>query len=100
MLRAAGLSERFDVVVDGAVAAAQHLPGKPRPDTYLHAAARLEVAAADCVVVEDAAVRGRRRSRRVTSGSCSASTVGQARRACWRIGADAVVSDLAELAGA
>ena len=41
VLRAAGLRDRFAVVVDGAVAAAAGLPGKPAPDTYLHAAGLL-----------------------------------------------------------
>ena len=41
VLAAAGLSDRFGSVVDGVRAAAEHLPGKPRPDTYLQAAADL-----------------------------------------------------------
>jgi beta-phosphoglucomutase-like phosphatase (HAD superfamily) len=40
--------------VDGAVAAAAGLPGKPAPDTYLHAAALLGLDAPACAVVEDA----------------------------------------------
>ncbi len=34
VLEAAGLADRFDVVVSGAVAAAESLPGKPAPDTF------------------------------------------------------------------
>src|SRR5680860_750786 len=34
VLKVAGLAHRFDVVVDGKVAAAEGLPGKPAPDTY------------------------------------------------------------------
>ena len=40
VLDAAGLAERFAVVVDGNVAAARNLPGKPAPDTFLDAAGR------------------------------------------------------------
>ena len=38
VLAAAGLADRFVTVVDGRVAAALGLPGKPAPDTFLHAA--------------------------------------------------------------
>jgi beta-phosphoglucomutase family hydrolase len=54
VLGAAGLGERFDVVIDGIVAVEERLPGKPAPDTFLYAAGRLGAAAADSVVVEDA----------------------------------------------
>ena len=46
VLEAAGLGDRFEVVVDGNVAAARDLPGKPAPDTFLVAAEQLGVAAA------------------------------------------------------
>lgn len=54
VLAAAGLTPRFDVVVDGVVAAAEHLAGKPAPDGYLLGARRLGVDPARTVVVEDA----------------------------------------------
>lgn len=54
VLHAAGLADGFEVVVDGIVAAAEHLAGKPAPDMFLHAAALLGVAPARAVVVEDA----------------------------------------------
>ncbi len=54
MLRAAGIADRFGTVVDGVVARELGLEGKPRPDPFLEAARRLEVAAARAVVVEDA----------------------------------------------
>ncbi len=38
VLEAAGLSDRFEVVVDGLVAVEQGLPGKPAPDTFWFAA--------------------------------------------------------------
>ena len=54
VLEAAGLAGRFTVVVDGVVAAAEGLAGKPAPDTYLRAATLLGLTAAECVVIEDA----------------------------------------------
>jgi beta-phosphoglucomutase family hydrolase len=54
VLAAAGLSARFDVVVDGIVAAAEGLAGKPAPDGYLLAAERLGVDPARTAVIEDA----------------------------------------------
>ena len=43
VLAAAGIADRFEVVVDGAVAERDGLPGKPAPDTYLRAAELLGV---------------------------------------------------------
>lgn len=54
VLRAASIADEFDVRVDGEVAARLRLPGKPAPDTFLHAAAELGASPARCVVVEDA----------------------------------------------
>jgi beta-phosphoglucomutase family hydrolase len=54
VLNAAGLGARFDVVVDGTVAAEQHIAGKPAPDMFTHAARQLGVAPDRAVVVEDA----------------------------------------------
>jgi HAD superfamily hydrolase (TIGR01509 family) len=54
VLDAAGLGERFEVVIDGSVAAVEHIAGKPAPDMYLVAARRLGVAPDRAVVVEDA----------------------------------------------
>jgi beta-phosphoglucomutase family hydrolase len=54
VLRAAGLRDRFGVLVDGQRAATELLPGKPAPDTYLRAAVLLDVPAAAAVVFEDA----------------------------------------------
>jgi beta-phosphoglucomutase family hydrolase len=54
VLEAAGLSDRFDVVIDGIVATDQGLAGKPAPDSYLLGAERLGVDPARTVVVEDA----------------------------------------------
>src|ERR1700757_5213875 len=54
VLRAARLDHFFDVQVDGNVIHAQHLAGKPAPDTYLMAAKLLGVEPARAVVIEDA----------------------------------------------
>ena len=96
VLRAAGLLERFETVVDGAVATEQGLPGKPRPDTYEYAAEVLGVPHERAVVVEDA-LSG------VQAGAAGsfAAVVGVDRGAgadaLLGHGADVVVEDLAEL---
>ena len=96
VLEAAGLSDRFSTVVDGRVAAAKGLPGKPAPDTFQHAADTLGVPREAAVVVEDA-VSG------VRAGAAGgfALVVGVDRGAGHDVlagaGADVVVSDLLEL---
>ncbi|HJR91764.1 MAG TPA: beta-phosphoglucomutase family hydrolase [Acidimicrobiia bacterium] len=54
VLAAAGIGDRFEVLVDGRVAAELGLAGKPQPDPFLEAARRLGVQPARAVVVEDA----------------------------------------------
>ena len=54
VLHVCGIEELFDLVVDGHVAAAENLRGKPEPDTFLAAAAKLGAAPADAAVFEDA----------------------------------------------
>ncbi|GAA3609834.1 HAD family hydrolase [Microlunatus ginsengisoli] len=54
VLAASGLADRFTVVVDGTVAAAHRLPGKPAPDTFVYAARQLGASIERSVVVEDA----------------------------------------------
>ncbi len=96
VLDAAGLGERFDVVVDGVVAASEHIAGKPAPDMFLDAARKIGVNPADVVVVEDA-VSG------VAAGAAGGFAVvigvdrGAGAETLLRIGATFVVSDLAEL---
>jgi beta-phosphoglucomutase family hydrolase len=54
VLRVAKLDAFFDVRVDGNMIHAQHLAGKPAPDTFLMAAKLLGVEPIRAVVVEDA----------------------------------------------
>lgn len=96
VLSAAGISDRFPVVVDGLVAAERGLPGKPAPDTFRHAADQLGVDYARAVVLEDA-LSG------VAAGAAGgfAHVVGVDRgagaQALQDAGADIVVADLGDL---
>ena len=96
VLKAAGMLDLFDEIIDGLVAEREHLKGKPAPDTYLAAAKGLGVAPAEAAVFEDALAG-------VESGRAGAfgcvvgvDRVGQ-REALRAHGADLVVDDLAEL---
>jgi beta-phosphoglucomutase family hydrolase len=96
VLRAAHLDGMFDAQVDGNVALAKRLPGKPAPDTYLEAARMLGAAASQAAVFEDALAG-------VAAGRAGAfgfvvgvDRAGQA-AALRQHGADVVVKDLAEL---
>ena len=98
VLAAAGIAERFETVVDGAVAAQAGLPGKPAPDTFLDAARRLNVPREQSVVVEDAisgVEAGRNGQFGLVIGVARADNEG----ALSNAGADLVVTDLGELAG-
>ena len=54
VLQVTGITDLFDVMVDGNVAARLGLPGKPAPDTFLQAAKLLDTEPQRAVVVEDA----------------------------------------------
>ena len=96
VLQAAGLDGNFDALVDGVVAEAEHLAGKPAPDTYLEAARRLHVEPTRAAVFEDA-VAGVEAGRAGGFGLVvGVDRVGQA-EALLAHGADVVVADLAEL---
>ncbi len=97
VLDAAGLAERFAVVVDGNVAAARNLPGKPAPDTFLAAAAELGVAPQHCAVVEDA-ISGVAAGRAGGFALVVGVDRGAGHDALTEHGADIVVDDLIELA--
>lgn len=96
VLAAAGLAERFTVVVDGSVAAERGLPGKPAPDTFLFAAESLEVSAERSVVLEDA-VSGVAAGRAGAFGLVVGVDRGAGAEELLASGADVVVRDLAEL---
>ena len=96
VLKAAKLDDFFDVQVDGNMIHAQHLAGKPAPDTFLMAAKLLGVEPTRAVVVEDA-ISG------VEAGSAGnfGLVIGVARKGnaeeLQRHGAHLVVNDLGEL---
>lgn len=54
VLRAAKIDHFFKVIVDGNVAAREHIPGKPAPDMFRRAAELLQADERRCVVLEDA----------------------------------------------
>lgn len=54
VLDAAGIADLFDERIDGVTARADHLKGKPAPDTYLAAAKALGVEPGEAAVFEDA----------------------------------------------
>jgi Cof subfamily protein (haloacid dehalogenase superfamily)/beta-phosphoglucomutase family hydrolase len=96
VLASAGISDLFDARIDGNVAAAEHLAGKPAPDSYLAAARAVSVAPAEAVVFEDA-LAGVEAGRAGHFGYVvGVDRVGQA-AALKRHGADVVVTDLAAL---
>ncbi len=96
VLEAAGLADRFEVVVDGQVATDAGLPGKPAPDTYLEGARRLGVDPARAVVLEDA-VSGVQAGHAGGFGLVVGVDRGVGADKLTDGGADRVVSDLAEL---
>ncbi|MCC2592462.1 beta-phosphoglucomutase family hydrolase [Tessaracoccus sp. OS52] len=96
ILRAAGLAEFFPVVVDGNVARDLALPGKPAPDTFLHAARELGVEAPDAVVFEDA-ISGVMAASAGGFGLVVGVDRGVGRDPLVAAGAALVVQDLAEL---
>ncbi|WP_010533906.1 HAD family hydrolase [Brachybacterium squillarum] len=97
VLRAAGIRDRFEHVMDGNVAAAEGIAGKPAPDTYLRGAELLGVPSTEAVVYEDA-------TSGVQAGAAGdfAAVIGVdrgvGREALLEAGADLVVDDLGELA--
>jgi beta-phosphoglucomutase family hydrolase len=96
VLRAARLEGMFDAQVDGNVAQAKRLAGKPAPDTYLEAARMLGAIPSGAAVYEDA-LAGVAAGRAGRFGLVvGVDRVGQA-AALREHGADVVVKDLADL---
>jgi beta-phosphoglucomutase family hydrolase len=96
VLRAAGIADLFETIVDGVVADREHLAGKPAPDTYLAGARAVGVEPRQAAVYEDA-LAGVEAGRAGSFGFVvGVDRVGQA-DALKAHGADVVVKDLAEL---
>jgi HAD superfamily hydrolase (TIGR01509 family) len=96
VLAAAGIGDLFEARIDGVVAAAEHLRGKPSPDTYLAGAKALGLEPGAAAVFEDA-LAGVAAGRAGQVGYVvGVDRVGQA-SALRQHGADVVVSDLEEL---
>ncbi|HWC86703.1 MAG TPA: beta-phosphoglucomutase family hydrolase [Solirubrobacteraceae bacterium] len=96
VLRAVGIEDLFDAIIDGVVAERDGLRGKPAPDTFLAGARALAVEPPHAAVFEDALAgveAGRAGGFGVIVG---VDRVGQ-REALLAHGADVVVEDLAEL---
>ncbi|MDQ0577390.1 beta-phosphoglucomutase family hydrolase [Agromyces albus] len=96
VLEAAGLAYRFDVVVDGAVAVRDGLPGKPEPDTFERAAELLGLPTTVCAVVEDAE-SGVKAGAAGEFGIVIGVDRGVGRAALEELGADVIVDELDEL---
>lgn len=97
VLRAAGLHDRFEHIVDGKVAAREGLPGKPAPDTFLRAAQLLGVEPSDAVVYEDA-VSGVQAGAAGSFGAVIGVNRGAGTAELTAAGATLVVADLDEIA--
>jgi beta-phosphoglucomutase family hydrolase len=96
VLKAARIDHLLEVRVDGIVADARHLHGKPHPDTFLEGAKLLGVAPAQAAVYEDA-LAGVQAGRAGHFGYViGVDRVGQ-REQLLEHGADIVVNDLEEL---
>ena len=96
VLRAAGLEDAFDVVVDGEQAAALGLPGKPDPAMYLRAAEALGVPPSRAAVIEDA-VAGVEAARSAGFGLVVGIARAGHRDELEAAGAHLVVEDVAQL---
>jgi beta-phosphoglucomutase family hydrolase len=96
VLRAVGLEDLFDAIVDGVVAQREGLKGKPAPDTFLAGARAVGSPPAECAVFEDA-VAGVEAGRAGNFGFVvGVDRVGH-REALLSHGADIVVDDLSDL---
>lgn len=96
VLASAGITDLFDVRIDGVIAEQRQLAGKPAPDTFLAAARELGVEPARAVVFEDAlagVAAGRAGRFGYVVGVDRSGQAAELRRH----GADEVVEDLAVL---
>lgn len=96
VLAAAGVTDYFQTVMHGGVAAERQLSGKPAPDTFLAAAADLGATAERSVVLEDA-ISGVQAGAAGGFGLVIGVDRGAGAAALTEAGADVVVADLDEL---
>ena len=96
VLEAAGITDQFELIVHGGVAAEVGLAGKPAPDTYEYAADQLGVAHQKAVVLEDA-LSGVEAGAAGDFGLVVGVNRGAGADALRDHGADIVVDDLEEL---
>lgn len=96
VLRAAGLRDRFPVVVDGTVADREGLPGKPAPDTFVRAAELLGHRPERAAAFEDA-VSGVAAAHAGGFGLVVGVDRGTGADALRAAGAGVIVNDLEEL---
>jgi beta-phosphoglucomutase family hydrolase len=98
VLESAGIESLFDARVDGVIAEAEHLAGKPAPDTFLAAADAIGVEPPEAAVFEDAIAgvdAGRAGHFGYVVGIDRAGHADELRRH----GADVVVTDLGAMLG-
>ena len=96
VLQTTGLDQYIEGRIDGVTLAARHIPGKPKPDSYLAGAELAGVAPDQAAVFEDA-LAGVAAGRAGRFGYVvGVDRVGQARELSEQ-GADVVVRDLSEL---
>ena len=98
VLKAADLGPRFDVVVDGNVAAEKGLRGKPSPDTFVAAAEELGVSVQRCVWCSRMRFPVSKPDMPGASDSWLAWIAASGAQRLTEAGADVVVDDLGELA--
>jgi len=96
ILESVGIVDLFDVRVDGVTAKEEHIAGKPAPDMFLAAAAKLGVQPAAAAVFEDA-LAGVQAGRAGGFGCVVGVNRADHAEALRTHGADLVVNDLAEL---
>ena len=95
VLAAAGIRDRFAVVMDGVIAERDHLASKPAPDVFIEAARMLRVEPARSAAVEDA-ISGVRSAVAGGFGLVVGVDRGVGREDLVDAGADVVVDDLEE----
>ena len=96
VLEVTGLTDRFDVQIDGNVARELNLSGKPAPDTFVEAARRLAVQPRRAIVIEDS-IAGVKAGRAGGFGLVVGVDRADRKAQLLAAGADHVVADLMEL---